>query len=316
MIEGYPGGFMKKFKKAAEAKQFVRSKIQIKRDQPFNLLSRKITKHQKSNPKIPIKTKSKCTQGILQKLGTAVLKLCQSTKPTSVNCTSDIPKPKKRRQLDDHAVRVKYNIPTSAQTIYTDGACYDNGKRGARAGFGVFFSVDNPKNISGRLPGPQQTNQRAELYAVLKALESIYFALESGEDIAKTVYILSDSEYVVKGLTIWAVSWERSGWTKALGSPVVSSDLFKRARDMMKLLGMNGVQVCFQHVPGHRGIIGNEEADRLAVRGSWLEPIVEKTWDDSFDDEDVDEIILSTEMEFEDIELDQILAEIPEHFEF
>ncbi|KAJ3009913.1 UNVERIFIED_CONTAM: Ribonuclease H1, partial [Siphonaria sp. JEL0065] len=52
---------------------------------------------------------------------------------------------------------------TQRLTIYTDGACGGNGKRNARGGIGVFFGEGDTRNISEPLPGPVQTNNRAEL---------------------------------------------------------------------------------------------------------------------------------------------------------
>ena len=46
--------------------------------------------------------------------------------------------------------------------IYTDGACRGNGTPHARAGYGVYYGPNDPRNISERLSGAQ-TNNRAEL---------------------------------------------------------------------------------------------------------------------------------------------------------
>ncbi|CBZ51457.1 putative ribonuclease H [Neospora caninum Liverpool] len=55
--------------------------------------------------------------------------------------------------------------------IYTDGACRANGRgRQAKGGVGVFFGDGDPRNVSRRLAGQPQTNQRAELHAILDAL--------------------------------------------------------------------------------------------------------------------------------------------------
>ena len=53
--------------------------------------------------------------------------------------------------------------------VYTDGSCVGNGKRGAKAGCGVFFGDNDPRNLSIPLPfkaGYQPTNQRAEIYVI------------------------------------------------------------------------------------------------------------------------------------------------------
>lgn len=55
--------------------------------------------------------------------------------------------------------------------VYTDGACSENGKHGATGGIGVFFGPGDPRNISEPLAGDYPTNNRAEITAVLRALE-------------------------------------------------------------------------------------------------------------------------------------------------
>ncbi len=62
---------------------------------------------------------------------------------------------KRRRIANDDTLRT---IPPEAVTIYTDGACVNNGKVVARAGYGVFFGNNDSRNISARVPGKQQTN--------------------------------------------------------------------------------------------------------------------------------------------------------------
>ncbi|KAI0562211.1 Ribonuclease H [Gracilaria domingensis] len=56
--------------------------------------------------------------------------------------------------------------------VYTDGACTKNGRAGSRAAYGVYFGEDNPYNVSEPLTS-QPTNQRAEMTAVIEALQII-----------------------------------------------------------------------------------------------------------------------------------------------
>eukprot|EP00973_Karenia_brevis_P004001 551258-Karenia_brevis.AAC.1 len=58
--------------------------------------------------------------------------------------------------------------------VYTDGACSRNqDARFRRAGVGVFWCEGDCRNLSIPLPGTVQSNQRAELFAVLSVLESV-----------------------------------------------------------------------------------------------------------------------------------------------
>ncbi|KAJ2782423.1 Ribonuclease H1 [Coemansia javaensis] len=143
------------------------------------------------------------------------------------------------------------------QVVYTDGASSRNGQHGARAGVGVYFGEGDARNVSEPLAGPRQTNQRAELAAVQRAVRAA--------DPGVPLDIRTDSSYSIKSLTEWAPRWERNGWTTASGAPVQNQDLIRgtladiRARD---------APVSLTYVPGHSGVAGNEAADRLAVAGA------------------------------------------------
>jgi ribonuclease HI len=189
---------------------------------------------------------------------------------------------------EDAKVRTQYDIPPLAQIIYTDGACPSNGLQDPQAGIGIFFSPNSEHNVSARLPGPRQTNQRAELYAVLKALEHLH---THPPPPPAHIVILTDSRYAQQALTEWVYKWEREGWRTANRGEVVSKDLFKRAKDMLDSLGERGTIVKLKHVRGHAGVWGNEMADKLAVKGANLEPVVDAQWDKAFDDPELEKLI-------------------------
>lgn len=53
--------------------------------------------------------------------------------------------------------------------IYTDGACSNNGRSGAKAGLGVWWGHDDPRNVSEPLAG-RATNNRAEILAAVRGI--------------------------------------------------------------------------------------------------------------------------------------------------
>jgi ribonuclease HI len=83
------------------------------------------------------------------------------------------------------------NLSSSTISVFTDGACPSNGQKNAIAGVGVWFGNEDPRNISERLPPGPQTNNRAELWAVIRALQSI--------PPNERVEIYTDSTYVMNG---------------------------------------------------------------------------------------------------------------------
>jgi hypothetical protein len=72
--------------------------------------------------------------------------------------------------------------------------------------------------------------------------------------------IITDSKYVIKGLTTHLGTWEDRGWIN-----IKNADLFKAAA---YLLRKRAATSTFQWVKGHEGNLGNEESDRLAKQGA------------------------------------------------
>jgi len=89
-------------------------------------------------------------------------------------------------------------------TVYTDGACIDNGSETARAGSGVWYGTSDPRDLSVRVAGKEQSNQTGELVAVLLAVKS--------HPPYKDLRIISDSRYVIDGVTKNLSRWERRNW--------------------------------------------------------------------------------------------------------
>ncbi|XP_045150212.1 ribonuclease H1-like [Echinops telfairi] len=141
-------------------------------------------------------------------------------------------------------------------TVYVDGSCSNNGRSGAQAGSGVYWGPDHPMNVSERVYG-RQTNQTAELWAAHKAIEQA-----RTQNIDKLI-IKTDSKFVIKGATEWVDKWKQNGWKTASGGDVVNRSDFEKIDQASQ-----GMAIQWEYVPGHRGIKGNEEANRLAVEGA------------------------------------------------
>lgn len=143
--------------------------------------------------------------------------------------------------------------------VYTDGSSLGNGRAGAVAGVGVFFGTGDPRNISERLVGDLQTNQRAELTAILRTLEVV------PEN--QSIEIRTDSKYSIQCVTEWYINWQKNGW-RAQGGPVKNQDLVVAIRARLDARQKKGAQTQFTWVKGHANDPGNVAADYLAVEGA------------------------------------------------
>src|SRR5437868_6847937 len=142
--------------------------------------------------------------------------------------------------------------------VFTDGACINNGKSNASAGYGVYFPNEEFKNISKSFNIEPITNQRSELFAIYIGLKTI---ITSGEYNYINVY--TDSEYSLKRLTIWKNS------KNAKGQKRKNLDIIE---PILKLINNNeNITIKFIHVRSHTNkqtyeAIGNEYADKLATK--------------------------------------------------
>ena len=119
--------------------------------------------------------------------------------------------------------------------VYVDGACRGNGQHGARgAAAAVHKQRYNSRHYSELLPNqPRPTNQRAELRAIIMALELAQRRYESLSGYPKLkLRIFSDSKYAINCMTEWQLKWRDNGWINAAGLEVVNRDLIEQACDL------------------------------------------------------------------------------------
>lgn len=107
------------------------------------------------------------------------------------------------------------------------------------------------------LHSPSTTNNRMALAGAIAALQLL------GQKSARLrLLIVSDSEYLVKGIREWAPGWESRGWTRKAGA-IENLELW---RALWQSLPRHDAQ--FTWVRGHAGHPKNEYANDLAVRAA------------------------------------------------
>ena len=97
--------------------------------------------------------------------------------------------------------------------VITDGACQGN------PGPGGWAAILRYKEKKKELWGSERhtTNNRMEMRAAIEGLAALKEECE--------IEVVTDSEYLKKGITEWIHNWKRRGWMTVQKKPVVNQDL-------------------------------------------------------------------------------------------
>jgi ribonuclease HI len=146
--------------------------------------------------------------------------------------------------------------------VFTDGACSNNGRPGAKAGYAVWFPENRALSMSAKLPATDaQTNQRAELSAIHRSI----VILDDGGHHDEDVVIYTDSDYSINCLTKWITGWVARNWKTSAGGDVLHRDLIQDASARLSKFKSHR----FVHVRSHTGgeddlSRNNDVVDRMA----------------------------------------------------
>ena len=132
--------------------------------------------------------------------------------------------------------------------IYADGACSGNPGRGGWAA--LIRTPDGIREIVGF--DANTTNNRMELQAAIEGLRTLPPTVPAT--------VISDSEYLIKGMTQWLMGWKNRNWRTAAKKPVENRDQWEA------LDALDGGRVNWRWVRGHSGDLNNERVNALAQR--------------------------------------------------
>jgi ribonuclease HI len=132
--------------------------------------------------------------------------------------------------------------------IITDGACLGNPGRGGWAA--ILRHGGHTKDLYGC--SPYTTNNRMELAGAIEGLRALKETCD--------VEMVTDSEYVLKGITQWIVGWKRKGWRTAGKKAVMNQDLW-----MVLDRLVSAHEVRWTWTRGHASDVDNNRADELAT---------------------------------------------------
>ena len=100
------------------------------------------------------------------------------------------------------------------------------------------------------------TNNKMELAGAIGALEFVKKEIKN----VSSVTLISDSEYVVKGMTLWLSNWKKNNWRTAARKPVLNQEYWQ----VLSALSEN-FKVEWKNVLGHSGHDANERCDVIAT---------------------------------------------------
>ena len=106
-----------------------------------------------------------------------------------------------------------------ALVIFSDGACSGNPGPGGWA-TRMRYPDGRVRELGGAVA--DTTNNRMEILAAMEGLKS---AAADGYD--GRIVLVTDSEYLRKGITEWIHNWKRRGWRTAAKKPVLNQDLWR-----------------------------------------------------------------------------------------
>ena len=161
--------------------------------------------------------------------------------------TSSAPAPKASKPV----AAVEEAEPNEATAVvFTDGSAEGNPGPG-----GYCALVRVPGKPDRELSGGARhtTNNQMELTAAIVGLQA---AIGDG---AREITVITDSEYLVKGMKSWLAGWIKNGWKTASGQPVKNRELWEQLAGLTR-----GRTVTWQWVRGHAGHPENERCDLLA----------------------------------------------------
>ncbi len=132
--------------------------------------------------------------------------------------------------------------------LITDGACLGNPGPGGWAA--ILRYNQHRKELFGS--SPHTTNNRMEIAAAIEGLRALNECCE--------VEIVTDSEYLKKGITEWIHGWKRRGWMTADKKPVMNRDLWQKLDELA-----TRHKATWVWTKGHASHDDNNRADELAT---------------------------------------------------
>jgi ribonuclease HI len=133
-------------------------------------------------------------------------------------------------------------------TLFCDGSCLGNPGPG---GYAYILRDEKGREIEYAAGQDDTTNNRMELLAAIQGLKKT--------PAGSKVHVVTDSQYVIKGMTEWLKNWVGRGWKTANNKAVKNKDLWEQMYEVA-----SERRVTWEWTEGHAGHPENERCDELA----------------------------------------------------
>ena len=146
--------------------------------------------------------------------------------------------------------------------VYTDGSCikFPNGL--TKAGYGIYIPSKQIK-VSEPLLNQKQTNNRAELTAIIKAFD--YLTIEEKR---KKIIIITDSQYSIYIFKDTGLNYEKNNFMKD-GKEVLNKDLIQKALHIKRTYNVQLLKIRAHTSKNDVHTKYNEIVDKLAKDGAY-----------------------------------------------
>ncbi|ALN97976.1 ribonuclease H [Bacillus phage vB_BpuM-BpSp] len=136
--------------------------------------------------------------------------------------------------------------------LFSDAASYHNGKEDAIGTSCAIITNNMEEIIDTVIKGfDQKNNDFCELMGALSGLDYLYNNHKKLN--VKSIEIISDAVYVIRGCNEWLYNWSTNGWIGSSGEEIKNKKLWMLTYNYINYFNNNRIPLKFTWVKGHKG---------------------------------------------------------------